>query len=179
LALSLVAGCSDQVISPTEDISPSFTVVGEHSPSVNGNAILPPELYDGILATYAFQARSGFDGSVSGTLVSVSRGEDIRVKADLDCLVVNGNEAILGGVVTHLYTGPEFPGVMCVGDRIWWKVKDNGEGANAPADEQTGGLAEMCGMFTFTECSDYPVVGYPDFVPEFIPIWAGNIQVKQ
>jgi hypothetical protein len=175
-------GCSDQGVTPTEYVTPSFSAVENAGPSASGNAILPPELsyLNGILATTAFHARGKADGRVSGTLETLARGQDIQqAHAELDCLVVSGNEAILGGVITHLNLGPEFPWPLCVGDRIWFKVRDNGEGAGASPDEFTDWYFDWCGTFTATVCGPYPLEEFPSFIPDFIPIYAGNVQVKQ
>lgn len=173
-------GCSDQGVTPTEYVTPSFSAVENAGPSASGNAILPPELFGGIIETTAFHARVKADGSVSGTLESLARGIDLQqAHAELDCLVVSGNEAILGGVITHLNKGPEFPSPACEGSRIWFKVRDNGEGAGASPDEYTDWFSDWCGIWTQTVCGPYPYEDFPGWVPDFVPIYAGNIQVKQ
>lgn len=179
LAAALVAGCGDQAVAPTEYANPSFSVVAHGGPSANGNAILPPELFNG-MATAAFHAREKVDGSVSGTLESLSQGQDLKqAHVELDCLVINGSEAILGGVITHLVVGPELPFPVCEGDRVWFRVRDNGEGAGESPDEFSDWYPDLCGTFTTTVCGAYPYEEFPGFVPDFMPIWAGNIQVKR
>ncbi|MGW8320667.1 MAG: hypothetical protein ACWGSD_03855 [Thermodesulfobacteriota bacterium] len=117
---------------------------------------------------------------MSGTLEGLSRGQDVQqARIELDCLVVSGNEAILGGVITRLVVGPDLPFPVCEGDRVWFKVRDNGEGAGASPDEFTDWWPDLCGTFTSTVCAPHPWEEYPLFVPDFIPIYAGNIQVKE
>jgi hypothetical protein len=176
---ALLAGCADESVTPTEYAAPSLSVAGSSGPSANGQAKLPRE-YFGELQNVSFHARENKDGSVSGSFESRSRAQDIEVHAKLDCLVVSGNEAILGGILTQVREGPDFPWDICVGDRLWFKVRDNGEGAGADPDEFTDWYWSGCGIATASRCGPYPFPDdWPGWVPDFISIEGGNIQVKQ
>ncbi|MGD2153694.1 MAG: hypothetical protein PVG79_10550 [Gemmatimonadales bacterium] len=172
---ALLAGCSDEPVTPTEYAAPSLSVAGNSGPSANGQAKL---YFSGELQNVSFHAREMEDGSVSGSFESKSRAHTIEVHAKLDCLVVDGNEAILGGVFTQVRAGPDMPWKICVGDRLWFKVRDNGEGAGADPDEFTDWYWEGCGVATATQCGEYPFEEWPGWIPGFIPIEGGNVQVK-
>lgn len=137
-------------------------------PSANGQATLPLELLGG-RQTLSFHAREAKDGTVSGSVEVKSRGQDARIHATIDCLVIDGNEAILGGVFTQVRLGPDSPlppGLIEVGGRLWFKVRDNGEGGGAGADQ----FSDVFPVPDFIECDDFEV--------PLIPIEVGNIQVK-
>ena len=74
------------------------------------------------------------DGA-SGGAVTAGSPISVYVKAELDCLVVSGNRAVVGGAVTEA-TLPAY-----IGQRVLLVVEDNGEGINAPApDKLTWGV---------------------------------------
>lgn len=53
---------------------------------------------------------------------------------DAECISSNGEDAVFTGIVTQVEgdTPPLYPQV---GARVWVRVKDNGQGANAPLDQ--------------------------------------------
>lgn len=126
--------------------------------------------------TVSFHARTARDGSVTGTFQSKSRGQGTVVHADLDCLVVNGDEAILGGVFTRTRVDPDQGYAIPPGERVWFKVRDLGEGAIVPRDEFSDWY--FGGYVTITRCAPNPIDEFPDLIPELYPIEVGNIQVK-
>ena len=146
---TLLAGCAEESVTPTEFAGPSLSAAGNSGPSANGQAKLPRDLF-GELQNVSFHARVKQDGTVSGSLEFKSRAQDIEAHANLDCLVVSGNEAILGGILTQVREGPALPFPICLGDRIWFKVRDNGEGADADPDEFTDLYGFFCGQYTVT-----------------------------
>ena len=140
-------------------------------PSASGQGSLT---FDGVRRIFAFHANTHPDGSVSGNgvLNRVSSDADQRVKFqfDIDCLSVSGNVAIMSGTITKLPLAPEF-----VGGPFWFKVVDNGEGANADPDEIT--------LFLFCDPNDPDpdcelLICANDLGLDLNPIEAGNIQVK-
>ena len=159
-ATALAVGCSEQSV-PTASTSPGSTAQlqsGNSGPSANGQALFT---FEGAKQTFAFHAREQSNGAVSGSFEVKAHAVDIRLHGNIDCLSISGNTAIMSGVVTHS-NEPLFP----VGTTSWFKVVDNGEGANALADEWTD-LFVLVGF----DCTVDP--GFA-----LIPIEAGNIQVK-
>jgi hypothetical protein len=69
---------------------------------------------------------------------------------ETQCILAEDNEAVYGGIITEV-VGP--PGPFQPGWRIYFKVIDNGEGNNAPADQFYGAI-----RFTPNQnssCDDY------------------------
>jgi hypothetical protein len=97
-----------------------------HSASGHGNLVM-----EGALRTFSFQAREFKDGRVQGSLELKNRHIGVRAHAELDCLSIDGDEAILSGVLTQV-SGIEG---NFIGDEVWFRVRDNGEGRGDPADQ--------------------------------------------
>jgi len=75
------------------------------------------------------QNNSGVHGAATIT------GPPAGFHMETECLAFDGNEAVYGGVIKQVYYQDEFfvflePGVYCA-----FKVRDNGEGQNAPPDQ--------------------------------------------
>jgi hypothetical protein len=117
---------------------------------------------------------------VTGSFQSNSHGHDIVAHGQVDCLVVDGNEAIVGGVFTKVTTGANTPGWFTAepGMRFWVKVRDNGEGSKAPPDEWTNWYPDLplYGL-EVTVCEPNTFVGGSG-APPWQEIAGGNIQVK-
>jgi hypothetical protein len=178
VASALIVGCTDQGTQITDPIDgPLFAMGGSSGPSVNGQATLPLEELGG-RQTVSFHAREAKDGSVSGSMQTKSRGQDMEGHVSLDCMVINGTEAILGGVVTQARLGPDNTFPLQVGWRVWFKVRDNGEGNNNPPDEFTDWYAWFPEELTITHCKPYPIEEFPDWIPDLVAIEVGNIQVR-
>lgn len=108
---------------------------GLASASGHGNLVM-----EGALRTFSFQAREFHDGHVQGSLVLKNRHLGVRVRADIDCLHIDGDEAILSGTLTQI-DGIEEGGVL-IGDVIWFYVRDKGEGRGDPADQISALIVE-------------------------------------
>lgn len=70
---------------------------------------------------------------------------------ETECIMADGNEAVYGGTITEVIEkvgGPPFG----IGWNLYFKVIDNGEGANAPADLYGNALifspTSQCGVYT-------------------------------
>jgi hypothetical protein len=125
--------------------------------------------------TFAFTARQYADGDDKGRLViNFHPGETspiphVIVHADVDCLRVIGNVAIISAVVTHT-NFPAFENVRGI-----LSVQDNGEGPAAPPDLISG--AAMGGGVIIVpptsplDCSNVTP-------PPNQPIERGNVQVR-
>jgi hypothetical protein len=133
-------------------------------PSANGQGTILLNYMNGEPQHFSFHALTDADGNVSGSWESKSPGQDIRTHGTITCIKVlaDGKTAVLSGVVTHI-VGDGYPG-LTTGTPIWFKVQDNGEGANSAGDTFTDYFFGLAG------CVDYGGTPYP--------ITGGNIQVK-
>jgi hypothetical protein len=131
------------------------------NPSASGHANLT---INGGLQTYSFSAVQQPNGSVRGQLTLDSRGQNVNLQGDVNCLVITGNEAIIGGIITHVTPNSDPSFFSLVGQPFALRVVDNGEGAPDPVDLVSDVNAPA-------DCS----VG--SFLP-LSPIEAGNINVN-
>jgi hypothetical protein len=116
--------------------------------------------------TFSFTAQKDSSNISTGQAELHSRSADLRVHIEIDCLQVVGNTATMSGSVTLDNMNGAF-----VGDPIWFRVVDNGSGANSPPD-----LISRVSFFSGPGllCTDD---GYPPNNPANIPIEAGNVTV--
>jgi len=117
---------------------------------------------------FEFTARTGADGT-TGEWQLVSRATDTKYHGTVTCLSVVGNQAWFTGMVTDA-TDPAF-----VGKPAFWRVVDNGEGANAPADQITYTFIVPVGSPPELDCTTHPILQPP--APGLFDIQAGNVQV--
>lgn len=117
---------------------------------------------------FAYSAVERADGSVSGQFEFHARQLSVRVHGRVTCLSVVGNTAWLGGVIERIVG--TFPNpVIGPGTPAWWRVVDNGQGANAPPD-LISALGTMGDELAY--CAARPAA------PLFRPLEAGNIRVR-
>lgn len=139
VALGLVAGACGEQANPTAASEsglngPSFAARGPvlHKVSVGSNdacaALGAPPGCDG---NYSLTATQWADGSVAGQWQDSFGGGNGGLHMTVDCMVVEGNKALVGGVVTKAPAG--YPQI--VGTRAITMVVDNGTSANDPADQ--------------------------------------------
>jgi hypothetical protein len=131
------------------------------NPSASGHANLT---INGGLQTYSFSAIQNRNGSVSGRLTLDSRGQNVNLQGNVTCLVINGNEAIIGGIITHITPNSDPSFFSLVGQPFVLRVVDNGEGAPDPVDLVSDVAAGV-------DCSFGPFLA-------LAPIEAGNINVN-
>lgn len=176
--LMLPIACDDA--NPT---SPEFDAVDEQASarggvvaSASGGADWVLEVELGgvdftVPQTLGFSAKKYADGSVSGHINyhQTFEGERLRFNATVTCMsIYDGNRVKYGGEII-LSTDPAFP----PGDFIWFQSIDNGEGANAPADQSTGsGFGDEAANQAFCDSPDDPN-------PIFLAEVDGNIQVRE
>ena len=124
------------------------------------------------LTTFAFSAIRTPDGRATGQWEYRFRVAGFRVHGRVTCLSVAGNQAWVGGVVEKVVTdNPVFESLL--GQEMWWRSIDNGEGGGAPADITTGlGFGAPGGAITAESwCRDQPLLLIARDVA------TGNIQV--
>jgi hypothetical protein len=105
-------------------------------------------------------------GQLEGKITRATNYQDIHV--EVDCMVVNGNEAWMSGPITRLKVNGVDQDPR--GRQVAWRVRDNGEPPNSPPDMGTVmfvGFPQACLVYFFNE--DLPL----------LPNARGNIQVSQ
>jgi hypothetical protein len=86
---------------------------------------------DPVAAFSLVALQRGEDGPVSGQWQD-SWGGGRVVHVAVDCVVVDGNKAVVGGVITHAAAGST---IYTVGRHAVTAVQDNGTSANDPPDQ--------------------------------------------
>lgn len=131
-SLILLSACEEQSNNPASSNQNETTVLAKAGgPSVNGQATITYEGTD-LRRIITFHAKTDANGMVKGqgvlNKVSSDSGSRLHLQFDIDCLNVNGNTAIVSGIITKssdpFYTERTFQ----------FKIVDNGEGANAEPD---------------------------------------------
>lgn len=117
---------------------------------------------NGQLRTFSFSAVKDSSGNARGDGELYNRTSDARFRLDINCLSVSGSVATMSGTVSDSNLS------AFVGKAFWFRVADNGEGANAPADQIT--LVAVFVLGGGIPCSEN--MGMP-----FLNIEDGNIQV--
>jgi hypothetical protein len=117
---------------------------------------------------FTFNVRIHADGSVDGRFnyTQVRDGVALTVKGSLDCAVIQGNQAWVGGVIEQ--SSRE----SLLGLDMWFQVQDNGE----PGSDETPDMSSTIGAggpgTGEQYCVDHPPVRFPFFLD------AGNLQVR-
>jgi len=146
----------------------SRAATGGHA---GGHFELPEPFFPIVTEQYSFTALStgnfpSAKGQLEGKIARATNFQDIHV--EVDCLVVDGNEAWMSGPITRLIVnGVQQPPN---GRQVAWRVRDNGEGTNSPPDMGTVlfvGFPQACLVYFFNE--DLPL----------LPTANGQIQVAQ
>jgi hypothetical protein len=162
LSISIFSGCRENISDSSPVSSYQSSLLKGSGPSSTGQGKIV-----GTDRVFAFNATTRPNGTVQGQGTLNRTDTGTKFKFDINCLSVNGNVAIMSGTVTESNAYPNSIGLPC-----WFKVKDNGEGTNAPPDEIT--------FWYFCDGSvacDVPTCG-SDLGVGLYPIEAGNIQVK-
>ncbi|MGC9334444.1 MAG: hypothetical protein ACP5JJ_09870 [Anaerolineae bacterium] len=100
---------------------------------------------------YSIVATQYADGSVSGQLVDNSPYLADGLHAVIDCLVVDGNEAWVSGVITK---GALLDGTSLVGGPVGARIRDNGVNAYDLADQISYTEIEAHG--NYARCTETP-----------------------
>ena len=172
IGLLLLAGCSKentdtQIEEQTSDLVYVFNLDGESQAwemstideplndsgvilerGNNGNSAHAHGDFPGVVFS-GTQNNGGTHGSATASLGPWT------FTLETECVMVEGNEAVYGGTITERVGPPPFPGApFNVGDHIYFKVIDNGQGTNAPADQFNGRISfafagdSKCGIYT-------------------------------
>ena len=171
LFISLTA-CNEET-GPTEQSS-SEQLAGDingdalnksNGPSANGQAILSKEVLYGYFQNFSFHARKDKDGSIKGSIEFKCRQPwSGRVHGRIDCMTIEGNQATISGFATHSDIEGYPPGSF-----FWFRVVDNGEGKNSPADQ----FSDVWGVPEWISCNETLPIAFDMFDIEH-----GNVQVN-
>jgi hypothetical protein len=177
VAVAVTSGCSTDDPPTRMPLAPLATEgLGELTAKVmgGGSAALSVGPMD-----VAVKAKRHIDGTAKGTFshfIITSTGT-IDVTAEVTCVttdVAAGRAWVGGRVLTNNSTRPDFmTSIHEPGDEVWFRVADNGEGSDAPADRSTSpGFEGALGFITSAEyCATMP---WPNEPPALV---SGNIQV--
>jgi hypothetical protein len=168
----LFSGCSqEETVVPdneNQNLTTETTDTRASGPSASGQGtisldVIPP-VGEGF-RHFSFHARVKKNGSVQGGGVLTYAGGQRNIQFDIDCLEVIDNVAIMSGVTTRDNQFPQNEGLLC-----WFKVIDNGEGANADPDQMTL-------YYQGTNPATYDCVN--NFEVAVYDIEGGNVQVRE
>lgn len=138
---------NNKVISINEtraNVPAEVTLRSSNSNSTNGHFAPLPGW------TFTFNGIKN-NGGVHGNVTLDGPIANFRMAAD--CLIFEGNEVVYGGVITEvIFQDPSFcGGCLAPGVYTAFKLKDNGEGQNAPPDQFSTwmlfGYQSLCDLF--------------------------------
>jgi len=135
-------------------------------------------------ATFSFNAKLKADGTASGhfQMSRLRNGLLVEFSGEVTCMSVDAalGRARIGGVITaNNSTDPAFLTLNHeVGDDVWFRVADGGEGADAVDQSTTYGFKPTLVNTSAAYCA-LPFTGLPWWNPaSTFPVRAGNIQVR-
>jgi len=157
--LIVMGACQKENISdPDQQTESADRFYKNHGPSANGQGQFE---FLGFQRLFVFHANTMPNGSVKGNGVLKYLDGELDSRFSIDCISVEGNVATMSGTIIE-HSDPNR-----VGWDIWFKVIDNGEGANSETDQMT---PQGFGPTLF-DCS------FP-YVLDLYEITTGNIQVR-
>ena len=171
VGMFLFSGCSQEDLQVSESENLIVTNDAQNrsaGPSASGHGTLT---FEGIpiegegFRHFTFNARVKMDGSIQGSGVLSYIGGVRNLGFDIDCLEVDGNLAVMSGVITRDNQFPENVGLLG-----WFKVIDNGEGNNADPDQ-------ISLFFNGTNPETYDCAN--NFDVAIYEIEGGNVQVRE
>jgi hypothetical protein len=129
------------------------------------------------LRTFSFHAREKRSGDVDGQFTLQARQGDGFFKADIACMNVFDNRAVMAGFITRAPEGSTFR----EGGNFGFMVEDNGEGNGGPADQITlvtqFPVPQPC-CETDQDILDILCASEGEALTGLIEIEAGNVQVR-
>ena len=159
LSIWAFSGCNENVSDPGLNQGTLEKIV-QHV-SVGGCDAFPP----GTDRSFSLVANKNSNGEVSGQWQDGFGGGAGGIHVAVDCLIIDGNSAIVGGVITH----GTWYGTDVSGWRAVTKVVDNGTSHNDPADQ----ISYSYFGENFGTCSDYINGNF-----ELLDIFCGQVKVK-
>lgn len=132
----LFTGCtSDTLDTADEEVLTSHSLSAKSSgPSASGHGTISfenlPTLNGEGFRQFTFHARENNNGTVTGGGVITYQGGELNLKFDINCLSVEGNIAVMSGVITKFKDNPASEGQL-----FYFEVMDNGEGSKTDTDQ--------------------------------------------
>jgi hypothetical protein len=137
----------------------------------NGNSAHTHGSFEGAPFTFNWSGTENNGGTHGSAIITQDFGPFIvTIIMETACVNVVGNEAVYGGLVTEVENSPFPPGAgpFAIGNIVFFKVIDNGQGNNAPADQYVQTLVSTSSLL---ECE---TLGQPDFSFWSLPFFATN-----
>jgi hypothetical protein len=134
-----LAGCSDDqtTLAPEAVGSPALAETGVAATITGSGSHLRAGAEEPELTTFAFNAVRRADGTTTGQWRYDFRAAGFSMQGNLTCLSIAGAEAWVGGTVQKVTsTDPAIQALL--GVDMWWRSRDNGQGASSPPDSTTG-----------------------------------------
>ena len=137
----------------------------------NGNSAHTHGSFDAAPFTFNWSGTENNGGTHGSAVVTQEFGPSVvTIIMETGCVNVVGNEAVYGGLVTEVENSPFPPGAgpYAIGNIVFFKVIDNGQGNNAPADQYVQTLVSTTSPL---ECE---TLGQPDFSFWSLPFFPTN-----
>ena len=128
------------------------------------------EGYPNGYSSFTFHVTKDVDGNVTGSWQSnfndsMDDAYDISTHGIIDCVIFDGNRAIMAGTLTSVNQGGNW-GVVQEGTYTYFQVVDNGEGENSLPDQFSDIYVGLSDLYCF------------DINVPLVDINNGNIQVN-
>jgi hypothetical protein len=164
---------------PAFDVQPGMAL----SANGGGHMVVDAPVIAAGEADFSFSAVQSADGRASGMfrMVRPRAGLIVDFEGEVTCMSIDPalGRVWIGGVVTkNNSTDPAFQtAIHEPGDDVWFRVLDNGEGADAAADRSSVyGFEGAGGVTTSAEYCERKLWAAGDV--NTFPLTAGNIQVR-
>jgi hypothetical protein len=186
-AAILSVGCADPSAPPlqSDPLAASTSVVGGWDISASGGGesfVTAPVPAIGV-AAFTFNARQDADGNAMGRfqLKRQRAGFTVDFTGEVTCMAVDPatRRAWIGGVVTENRSDDPVHSLEIhqPGQDVWFRVVDNGEGANAAPDRSSVyGFQGALGVITSAEYCERKLWAADD--ANAFEVTKGNIQVR-
>lgn len=148
--------------------SSSTTAKRGNSAHTHGEYITPSSFFSSG-RTVSWSGTENNGGAHGSAVMEIPSGSvTISVIMETRCVSILDNEAVYGGTITEVLNDP-FGGVggpYALGNTMIFKVIDNGQGANAPADQYVNTFINSSDL----DCSNFP----PDAIFWSLPFFSVN-----
>lgn len=137
----------------------------------NGNSAHTHGSNDAPPFTFNWSGTENNGGTHGSAIITQEMGPSVvTIIMETACVNVIGNEAVYGGLVIEVENNPFPPGAgpFAIGNIVFFKVIDNGQGNNAQADQYVQTLVST------NSALDCETLGQPDFLFWSLPFFPTN-----